>query len=87
MSNMEEAIPKDNPVQVIDAFVEHHDLSHSGFSISEVKINNSLHKPYCGRMHKRLQDNLDYATRVSKIKSKTVEPVLGTMINFTTCAG
>jgi hypothetical protein len=34
-------------------------------------------------MNKRLQDNLDYARRVSKIRSKTVEPVLGTLINFT----
>jgi ribosomal protein S30 len=43
----------------------------------------TLHKPYYDRMHKRLKDNLDYAKRVSKIRSKTVEPVLGTLINFT----
>jgi ribosomal protein S17E len=47
------------------------------------KIDDTLHKPYYDRMHKRLQDNLDYAKRVSKIRSKTVEPVLGTLINFT----
>jgi hypothetical protein len=42
----------------------------------------TLHKPYYDRMHKRLQDNLDYARRVSKIRSTTVEPVLGTLINL-----
>jgi hypothetical protein len=34
-------------------------------------------------MHKRLKDNLDYAKRLSKIRSKTVEPVLGTLNHFT----
>ena len=47
------------------------------------KIDDSLHKPYYDRMHKRIQENLDYAKRMSKIRSKTVEPVLGTLINFT----
>lgn len=38
MSSMEDAISKDNPVRVIDAFVDHLDLSRSGFSITETKI-------------------------------------------------
>jgi hypothetical protein len=34
-------------------------------------------------MHERIQGNLDYAKRISRIRSKTVEPVLGTLVNFT----
>ena len=33
-------------------------------------------------MHKKLTENPLYAKRMSKIRSKTVEPVLGTLINF-----
>ncbi len=33
-------------------------------------------------MHKKLNANKQYAKRMSKIRSKTVEPVLGTLINF-----
>ena len=47
------------------------------------KIDDSTYKPYYDRMHERLQSNLTYAKRMSKIRSKTVEPVLGTLINFT----
>ncbi len=47
------------------------------------KIDDSLHKPYCDRVHKRIQENLYYAKRMSKIRSKTVDSVLGTLINFT----
>ena len=34
-------------------------------------------------MHERLSQNPDYAKRMSRIRSRTVEPVLGTLINFT----
>jgi hypothetical protein len=33
-------------------------------------------------MHQKLTANHDYAKRITKIRSKTVEPVLGTLINF-----
>ena len=33
-------------------------------------------------MHEKLNANPDYAKRITKIRSKTVEPVLGTLINF-----
>jgi transposase len=38
MRSLEEAIEKDNPVRVVEAFVEHLDLSQSGFAVSETKI-------------------------------------------------
>lgn len=33
-------------------------------------------------MHQKLQNNKAYAKRISRIRSSTVEPVLGTLINF-----
>lgn len=47
------------------------------------KIDDSVHKPYYDRMHAKLKSKPSYAKRISKIRSKTVEPVLGTLINFT----
>jgi transposase len=46
------------------------------------KLDESIDKPYYDRMHHKLQSNPSYAKRISKIRSKTVEPVLGTLINF-----
>ena len=47
------------------------------------KIDNSIHKPLYDMMHKKLTQNPAYAKRMVKVRSKTVEPVLGTLINFT----
>lgn len=44
------------------------------------KLDDSIDKPYYDRMHQRMQT--EYARRISKIRSSTVEPVLGTLINF-----
>jgi hypothetical protein len=33
-------------------------------------------------MHQKLSHNPQYARKISKIRSRTVEPVLGTLINF-----
>lgn len=46
------------------------------------KIDDSVDKPYYDRMHQKLTANPDYAKKISKIRSRTVEPVLGTLINF-----
>ena len=46
------------------------------------KLDDSIHKPYYDRMHKKLADNKAYARRMSRLRSSTVEPVLGTLINF-----
>jgi len=45
------------------------------------KIDDSIHKPQYDKMHARLQSK--YAKRMKKLRSSTVEPVLGTLINFT----
>ncbi len=46
------------------------------------KIDDSIDKPYYDRMHQKLKTNQQYAKKISRIRSRTVEPVLGTLINF-----
>ena len=46
------------------------------------KIDDSIHKEYYDRMHAKLHKHPEYAKRISRIRSKTVEPVLGTLLNF-----
>ena len=47
------------------------------------KLDDSIHKEYYDRMHKKITENKAYAQRLFRIRSSTVEPVLGTLINFT----
>ena len=44
------------------------------------KIDTSIYKPHYDKMHEKLQTM--HAKRILKKRSSTVEPVLGTMINF-----
>jgi len=44
------------------------------------KIDDNLHKPLYDKMHVKMQTA--YARKMIRIRSKTVEPVLGTLINF-----
>jgi len=44
------------------------------------KIDDSIHKPLYDKMHIKMQS--PYAKRMSRIRSRTVEPVLGTLKNF-----
>lgn len=44
------------------------------------KLEDTIDKPYYDRMHVKMQTK--YAKKISKIRSRTVEPVLGTLINF-----
>lgn len=46
----------------------------------EKKIVDTLDKPYYDQMHLRLQST--YARKMKKLRQSTVEPVLGTLINF-----
>lgn len=46
------------------------------------KIEDSIDKPYYDRMHERLKSHQTYAKKMVRIRSSTVEPVLGTLINF-----
>jgi len=53
-----------------------------GKSTKFKKLEESIDKPYYDRMHKKLTENPIYAKHISKIRSRTVEPVLGTLLNF-----
>lgn len=53
-----------------------------GKSTKFKKIIESVYKPYYDRMHQKLNANRLYTNKIAKIRSSTVEPVLGTLINF-----
>ena len=46
------------------------------------KIEDSIHKPLYDQMHHKLSRNKNYTRFLSKRRSSTVEPVLGTLINY-----
>lgn len=46
----------------------------------EKSIRDTIDKPYYDRMHERLKS--PYARKMKKLRQSTVEPVLGTLINF-----
>lgn len=47
---------------------------------AEKRIVDTLDKPYYDKMHERLKGS--YAKKMKKLRQSTVEPVLGTLINF-----
>src|SRR5690554_6348631 len=46
------------------------------------KLEESIHKPLYDKMHEKLTGNKDYHRRLVKRRSSTVEPVLGTLMNY-----
>lgn len=54
-----------------------------GKSTKFKKIDDSIHKEHYDRMHQKLTQNPIYAKKMSRVRSKTVEPVIGTLVNFT----
>ena len=54
-----------------------------GKSTKFKKIDDSIHKEHYDRMHQKLTQNEKYAKKMVKVRSKTVEPVIGTLVNFT----
>ena len=54
-----------------------------GKSTKFKKIDDSIHKEHYDRMHQKLTQNPNYAKKMSRVRSKTVEPVIGTLVNFT----
>ena len=47
------------------------------------KLDDSIHKEHYDRMHQKLTQNANYAKKMVRVRSKTVEPVIGTLVNFT----
>ncbi len=54
-----------------------------GKSTKFKKIDDSIHKEHYDRMHLKLTQNPYYAKKMVRVRSKTVEPVIGTLVNFT----
>jgi len=54
-----------------------------GKSTKFKKIDNSIHKEHYDRMHLKLTQNPYYAKKMVRVRSKTAEPVIGTLVNFT----
>jgi hypothetical protein len=54
-----------------------------GKSTKFKKLDDSIHKEHYDRMHQKLTQNATYAKKMVKVRSKTVEPVIGTLVNFT----
>ena len=52
-----------------------------GKSTKYKKLDDSIHKEYYDRMHQKLTDEREYAKRLFRSRSSTVEPVIGTLIN------
>lgn len=46
------------------------------------KLDDSIHKPLYDQMHEKLNRDKNYTRFLTKRRSSTVEPVLGTLINF-----
>ena len=46
------------------------------------KLDDSIHKPLYDEMHAKLNRDKNYTRRMTKRRSSTVEPVLGTLINY-----
>jgi hypothetical protein len=53
-----------------------------GKKMKRKKLDDSIHKEYYDRMHKKLTGNKEYATHLFRSRSSTVEPVIGTLINY-----
>ncbi len=53
-----------------------------GISTKFKKIDDSIHKEHYDRMHQKLTQNPKYAKQMVRVRSKTVEPVIGTLVNF-----
>jgi transposase len=53
-----------------------------GKSTKFKKLVESVYKPYYDRMHQKLKANQQYTNAIVRKRSSTVEPVLGTLINF-----
>ena len=43
----------------------------------------SIHKEHYDRMHQKLTKNANYAKKIVRVRSNTVEPIIGTLVNFT----
>ncbi|WP_286484468.1 transposase [Empedobacter sp. 225-1] len=80
--NLERLVPPDNFYRRVNQALDLQFLYKSTQKYYGTQGQESIHKPLYDKMHEKLTQNKAYHRRLVKRRSATVEPVLGTLINF-----
>ncbi|CAM3459818.1 transposase [Empedobacter stercoris] len=80
--SLERLVPPDNFYHRVNQALDLHFLYKSTQKYYGIQGQESIHKPLYDKMHEKLTQNKAYHRRLVKRRSATVEPVLGTLINF-----
>ncbi|MFV0196209.1 transposase [Empedobacter falsenii] len=80
--SLERLVPPDNFYRHVNQVLDLHFLYKSTQKYYAIQGQESIHKPLYDKMHEKLTQNKAYHRRLVKRRSATVEPVLGTLINF-----
>nr|WP_225539783.1 transposase [Empedobacter stercoris] len=80
--SLERLVPPDNFYRHVNQVLDLHFLYKSTQKYYAIQGQESNHKPLYDKMHEKLTQNKAYHRRLVKRRSATVEPVLGTLINF-----
>ena len=80
--SLERLVPPDNFYRRVNQALDLHFLYKSTQKYYGTQGQESIHKPLYDKMHEKLTKNKAYHRRLVKRRSATVEPVLGTLINF-----
>ncbi|WP_286484440.1 hypothetical protein [Empedobacter sp. 225-1] len=80
--SLERLVPPDNFYRRVNQALDLHFLYKSTQKYYDSQSQESINKPLYDKMHEKLTQNRAYHRRLVKRRSATVEPVLGTLINF-----
>ncbi|MFV0147218.1 transposase [Empedobacter falsenii] len=80
--SLERLVPPDNFYRRVNQALDLHFLYKSTQKYYGTQGQENIHKPLYDKMHEKLTQNKAYHRRLVKRRSATVEPVLGTLINF-----
>ncbi|MFV0226045.1 transposase [Empedobacter falsenii] len=80
--SLERLVPPDNFYRRVNQALDLHFLYKSTQKYYGTQGQENIHKPLYDKMHEKLTQNKAYHHRLVKRRSATVEPVLGTLINF-----
>ncbi|MFV0234268.1 transposase [Empedobacter falsenii] len=80
--SLDQLVPPDNFYRRVNQALDLHFLYKSTQKYYGTQGQESIHKPLYDKMHEKLTQNKAYHRRLVKRRSATVEPVLGTLINF-----
>ncbi|MFV0180505.1 transposase [Empedobacter falsenii] len=80
--SLDRLVPPDNFYRHVNQALDLHFLYKSTQKYYGSQSQESIYKPLYDKMHEKLTQNKAYHHRLVKRRSATVEPVLGTLINF-----